>query len=73
MDNKEKTKDENMFQEGDFSFPFEKCEKMAEMIRTYCAGEGRKADCCSMMKKMMGWGGGEEKTRKKEETGEKNL
>jgi hypothetical protein len=62
MDNKQKTKREKMFQEGDFPFPFEKCKKMAEMIRTYCTGEGRMADCCSMMKKMMGCGKGEEAT-----------
>lgn len=60
MDNKQKTKHEKMFQEGNFPFPFEKCEKMAEMIKTYCAGEGRMADCCSMMKKMMGCSKGEE-------------
>jgi hypothetical protein len=60
MDNKQKTKHEKIFQEGNFSFPFEKCEKMAEMIKTYCAGEGRMADCCSMMKKMMGCGKGKE-------------
>jgi hypothetical protein len=73
MDNKQKTKHEKMFQEGDFQFPFEKCEKMAEILRTYCAGEGRMADCCSMMKKMMGWGEGEQTTRKKEQTEEKKL
>jgi hypothetical protein len=72
MDHNQKTKHEKMFQEGDFPFPFEKCEKMAEMIRTYCAGEGRMADCCSMMKKMMGWGE-EQTTRKKEQTEEKKL
>jgi hypothetical protein len=73
MDNKQKTKHEKMFQEGNIPFPFEKCEKMAEMIKTYCAGEGRMADCCSMMKKMMGCGEGEQTTRKKEETEEKDL
>jgi hypothetical protein len=73
MDKKQKTKHEKMFQEGDFSFPFEKCEKMAEMIRTYCTGEGRMADCCSMMKKMMRCGEGEQTTRKKAQTEEKNL
>lgn len=73
MDNKQKTKYEKMFQEGDFSFPFEKCEKMAEMIRTYCAGEGGMAECCSMMRKMMGRDKGKQTTRKREQTGEKNL
>jgi hypothetical protein len=73
MDHNQKTKYEKMFQEGDFSFPFEKCEKMIEMMRTYCAGEGRVADCCSMMKKMMGWGEGEQTTTKKEQTEERKL
>ena len=73
MDNKEKTKHEKMFQESDFPFPFEKCEKMAELIKTYCTGEGRMADCCSMMKKMMACSEGERKTREKDETQEKNL
>lgn len=73
MDHNQKTKHEKMFQEGDFPFPFEKCEKMAEMIRTCCEGEGPMADCCSMMKKMMGWGEGEQTTRKREQTEEKKL
>ncbi len=60
MDNKQKTKHEKMFQEGDFSFPFEKCEKMAEMIKTYCAKKGGMVDCCAMMRKMTGCGKGKE-------------
>ena len=72
MDNKQKTKYEKMFQEGGFPFPFKKCEKMAEMIRTYCAGEGRMPDCCSMMMKMMGWGEGEQTKGPKEKTEDKN-
>ena len=71
MGKEEKKNSEKRFQGGEFSFPFGKCEKMAEMIRTYCAGEGRMADCCSMMKNMMGWGEGEQATRKKEQTEEK--
>jgi hypothetical protein len=31
-----------------------KFEKMAEMMRNCCKGEGDMADRCSMMKKMMG-------------------
>ena len=62
MSKEKKKNNEKMFQEGGFPFPFKKCEKMAEMIRTYCAGEGCMADCCSMMLKMMGSGGGEEAT-----------
>jgi hypothetical protein len=54
MDKKEKKNNEKMFQEGDFPFPFRKFEKMAEMMRNCCKGEGDRADCCSMMKKMMG-------------------
>jgi hypothetical protein len=73
MDNKQKTKHEKVFQKGDFSFPFEKCKAMAEMIRTYCAGGGRMAECCFMMKEMMGGSEGEQTTRKKKETEEKNL
>ena len=73
MNNKQKTKPEKMFQKGDFPFPFEACEKMAEIIRTYCAGESRMADCCSMMKKMMGRGEGEQTKGQKEKTEDKNL
>lgn len=70
MDNKEKTNKEEMFQEGDFSFPFRKFEKMAEMMRSCCKGEGGMVDCCSMMKKMMQNLEGKETTKKKKETGE---
>jgi hypothetical protein len=73
MDSKQKTKHEKVFQKGNFSFPFEACEKMAEMIRTCCAGEDRMADCCSMMERMMGYGKGEPTTRKEKQTEEKNL
>lgn len=53
MDNKEKTKHQKMFQEGDFLFPFGKFEKMAEMMKNGCTGEESMVDCCSMMRKMM--------------------
>ena len=62
MDNKQKAKHEKVFQKGDFSFPFEACKKMSEMMRTFCSGEGPMADCCSMMKRMMGRGVAEKPT-----------
>jgi hypothetical protein len=34
----------------------EKCEKMAEMMKSCLTGEGDMADCCSMMKKMVRYG-----------------
>jgi hypothetical protein len=52
MDNKEKES--------------KKFEKMAEMMRGCCTGEGGMADCCSMMRKMMGQ---EEDSEKKEKEG----
>ena len=65
MDNKEKKSNEKI----DFPFPFKKFEKMAEMMKNCCAGEGDMTDCCSMMKKMMmQCYEGKEKTEKKKET-----
>ncbi|MGZ3559213.1 MAG: hypothetical protein ACXU99_09765 [Thermodesulfobacteriota bacterium] len=49
MDNKEKKSNEKI----GFPFPFKKFEKMAEMMKNCCPGEGDMTDCCSMMKKMM--------------------
>jgi hypothetical protein len=47
-----------------------KFEKMAEMMKSFCTGEGSMADCCSMMmKKMMQCCEGE-KPEKKKESGE---
>jgi hypothetical protein len=66
MDNKEKINMEKMFQEGDFPFPFRKFEKMAEMMRSCCTGEGGMGDCCSMMRKMMGQEGRGEKKQETE-------
>jgi hypothetical protein len=66
MDNKEKKNSEKMFQEGDIPFPFKKFEKMAEMMRNCCTGEGGIANCCSMMKKMMGQ---EKRDEKKKQRG----
>jgi hypothetical protein len=63
MDKEEKKNNEKRFQEGEFPFPFGKCEKMVELIKRYCAGEAGMVDCCAiMMKKMMGCGKGEEAT-----------
>jgi len=47
-----------------------KFEKMAEMMKNCCKGEGGMADCCSMMRKMMQCGEEEKSTEKKNETGE---
>ena len=47
-----------------------KFEKMAEMMRRCCKGEGDMADCYSMMKKMMRCAEGEETEKKKKDTGE---
>jgi len=47
-----------------------KFEKMAEMMKSCCKGEGGMADCCSMMRKMMQCAEGEEETKKKKEPGE---
>jgi hypothetical protein len=44
-------------------------EKMAEMMRSCCKGEGGMVDCCSMMRKMMQCYEGKEETEKKKETG----
>ncbi len=45
-------------------------EKMAEMMKNFCAGEGGMADCCSMMKKMFQRFEGGEETEKKKQAGE---
>jgi hypothetical protein len=47
-----------------------KFEKMAEMMKSFCTGEGSMADCCSMMMKKMMQCCEEEKPEKKKETGE---
>jgi len=65
MDNKEKKSNEKI----DFPFPFKKFEKMAEMMKNCCPGEGDMTNCCSMMKKMMQSHEGKEGTEKKKETG----
>jgi len=43
-----------------FSFSCGDFQKMAEMMRSCCPGEGDIKDCCSMMTRMMGQGKGAE-------------
>ena len=69
MDKKENTNYEEMFQKGDFSFPFGDAQKMGEMMESCCKGEGNLIDCCSMMKRMMGHGRQKE-PKKKDKTEE---
>ena len=67
---KEKKDNERMFHKGDFNF--KKFEKMAEMMRSCCTGEGGMMDCCSMMRKMMEQGAGKEAGEKNKDTGKTN-
>ncbi len=64
-----KTQKSNTEKKTQNTHPFPNCgdfQKMAEMMRGCCPGEGDAIDCCSMMKKMMGYGRGvEEKKAKK--------
>ena len=69
MDNKEKKNSEKTFHKG--GFDFKKFEKMAEMMKSCCTGEGGMSDCCSMMRKMMEEGEGKEKGEKNKDTAEK--
>ena len=43
-----------------FSFSCGDFQKMAEMMRSCCPGEGDIVDCCSMMRRMTGQGKGTE-------------
>ena len=43
-----------------FSFSCGDFQKMAEMMRSCCPGEGDIMDCCSMMRRMTGQGKGAE-------------
>ncbi len=63
MDNEERKNSEKKFHKS--GFDFKKFEKMAEMMRSCCTGEGGMMDCCSMMRKMMEEGG-EERDKGKE-------
>ncbi len=49
-----------------------KFQKMAEMMRSCCKGEGGMADCCSMMMKMMEQEGRGEKKEKEGPSKEKS-
>jgi len=49
-----------------FSLPCGDFQKMAEMMKTFCQGEGNVFDCCSFMRKMMGQGKGAEAKETKE-------
>ena len=49
--------------------PFSHCgdfQKMAEMMKTFCTGEGNAIDCCSIMRRMMGRSKGAEVKETKE-------
>ncbi len=49
--------------------PFSHCgdfQKMAEMMKPFCSGEGDAIDCCSIMRKIMGQGKGAEAEETKE-------
>jgi len=69
MDNKREKDCERMFQKGGFNF--KKFEKMAEMMKSCCTGEGGMMDCCSMMRKMMEEGEEKEKGEKNKDTAER--
>ena len=50
-------KTSNEKKESQKANPFPHCgdfQKMAEMIKTFCTGEGNATDCCSIMRRMMG-------------------
>ncbi len=56
--------------------PREEFQKMGEMMKTFCTGEGNATDCCSFMRKLMGQGKGAEvketkETEKQSEDGKK--
>ncbi len=54
-----KTKTTNKERKFEKTGPFSNCgdfQKMAEMTKTFCTGEGNATDCCSIMKRMMGQG-----------------
>jgi len=48
-----KTSNEKEPHEADFLFHCGDFQKMAEMMKNCCPGEGGAIDCCSMMKRMM--------------------
>ena len=73
-----KTKKTNNEKKSQKANPLPHCgdlQKMAEMMKTFCPGEGDAIDCCSIMRRMMGQGKGAEaketkETQKQPEVGE---
>ena len=61
-----KTNNEKKSQEADFLFPCKDLQKMAEMMKNCCPGEGGAIDCCSMMRRMMERGKGVEPKKTQE-------
>ena len=64
-----KTKKISNKKESQKANPFSHCrdfQKMAEMMKTFCSGEGDAIDCCSMMRRMMGQDKGAEAKETKE-------
>ena len=49
-----KTNKEKKPHAANFSFQCGDFQKMAEMMKSCCPGEGDVMDCCSMMRRMMG-------------------
>jgi len=62
----QKANSERKHHAAQFSFPCGDFEKMAEMMKTFCRGEGDVIDCCSIMRRMMGQGKGAEAKERKE-------
>ncbi len=56
-------KENNKKKQSQKTDPFSNCgdfQKMAEMMKKFCPGEGNAIDCCSIMRRMMGQGKGAE-------------
>jgi hypothetical protein len=51
---KEKTDPESKQENSGSSFPFERCQKMAEMMRSFCGSDKDSFDFNEMMRKMFG-------------------
>lgn len=51
---KEKKDPESKQENSGSSLPFEKCRKMAEMMRSFCGGDKDSFDLNKMMRKMFG-------------------
>lgn len=61
-----KTNNQKKPHEADFIFPCGDFQKISEMMKNCCPGEGGAIDCCSMMKRMMGHCKRKEAKKKKE-------